>query len=121
MNRPALRRQLLRAASCLLLAACTTDVPVGFGSGTSEASRDVIASPELIVDAARAVLYELGDVVETEVLGGRTTLRTGRSRIVIEARGAGSTRLLVFIERYVGRDHEEQAALLLDRIVQRIG
>ncbi|MBI5851459.1 MAG: hypothetical protein HZB39_10625 [Planctomycetes bacterium] len=118
MNRPTFSFAGLLAAT---LACCTTDVPVGFDSGTSQASRDVVASPGSIVEAARAVLYELGDAVETVVDGERTTLRTGRARIVVAARGAGTTRLEVFVMRYVGPDHASQAAMLLDRVVRRIG
>ncbi len=110
----------LTAALTVALAACTTDVPVGFGTGTSLASRDVVASPERLVDAARAVLYEFGDAVETELRDSESTLRTGRARIVIRPRGAGTSHLEVYVAQYVGPAHEREAERVLEAIVQRL-
>ena len=121
MNRlPRLLAPLLLSLAAVCFAGCTTDVPVGFGSGTVLASRDIVAEPARIVDAARLVLYELGDAVETSHVGERSELRTGRSRVVVSPRGSGTTRLEVYVAQYTGADHRDRADRLLQQIVERL-
>lgn len=100
------------------LASCTSNVPVGFGSGTSVASRDVVATPSAVIDATHAVLAERGDAVETETAGDATVIRTGRFRIRIEPREGGSTHLHIEIARYVGSDNQQRVDDTLEQILE---
>lgn len=114
------RRSAALLALVFPVASCTTDVPVGFGSGTTLQSRDVIAEAAQVVDAARLALYELGDAVETSQDGPNTVLRTGRSRIVVHDLGSGVTRLEVYMAQYVGPDHRQRAESLLQQVVDHL-
>lgn len=114
-------RTLALALVAAMPAACTSNVPVGFDSGTSVATRDVAAPTEAVWEAARDVLRDRGDVVEIEQdheTGG--VMRTGRFRIVVEPQPAGMTHLDVYIARYVGADHQKRADELLEEIVGRV-
>jgi hypothetical protein len=106
---------LLASAVC-----CTSNVPVGFDSGTSAAAREVTASPAAVEEAVRAVLTERGDSIETTVQPGGTLIRTGRFWIRIEPRDGGTTFLHIEIARYVGEDHKARVEEMLQTVIDRL-
>lgn len=115
------RTRLLAVALCATaVAACSSNVPVGFDSGRTLASRELTAPPPAVWEAARAELRTRGAVEVEQHADGGGVLRTGRHRIEIEPLEGGGTRLDVEVARYVGPDHEEHASRLLDQIVARV-
>lgn len=106
---------------CAALAACATNVPVGFDSGRSTARATVAASVEDVVAAVQVVLSEDGYATESEESGGGVVIRTGRHwvHVVVDPSGEGS-RVALQIARYVGPQHQEQADQTLARILKRV-
>ncbi len=107
--------------ACLLLAACATNVPVGFDSGRSTTTATVAAAVEDVVAAVQVVFAEDGYVAEAEESDSGVVIRTGRHWVQVTADPAGEgTRIALQIARYVGARHQEQADQTLARILERV-